>query len=265
MANPNVAQHANAARGSGATSAIAKAFGSNVPVGDVVLVGVAVSATGVTTSSVTDSAGNTYAKLASKLSTIDAFPSELSVWASKVTSGGTLTVTATLSGNSAFAAIEILDCTNTTATLDVSATADSTAANPSCGPTAGVAAANELAVCFWGDPANGLPSVAAGSGWTGLDVSGDSSTAENCFAEWQVGPSAGSTVTAPWTASGAVSPNNDLLVLVVLKNPATGVPIGPGFIYLDGTAKQQPLGTCQWLDGTEGTASGTTWVDGKGV
>jgi hypothetical protein len=268
VANPNVLQHANAQRGAGATNTIQKAFAGNVAAGDVVLLGVSVSASGVTTSSVTDDAGNTYTKLASKLSTIDSFPSELSVWSSKIATGGTLTVTAHLSGAAAFAGIEILDCVNTSERLDVSATADVTSANASTGATAAVAAANELAVCFWLDPASGVTNVSPGGGWTGLDAPAagpTSATTENCFAEWKLGPAAGGTVTGAWVSDAISTPNNIVLVLVVLQLPSTGTAVGPGSIVLDGVTTQHPVGNAVWLDGTEGAGGGMVWLDGRGV
>ncbi|HEY5115468.1 MAG TPA: fibronectin type III domain-containing protein, partial [Nakamurella sp.] len=129
------------------------------------------SATNATASAVTDSAGNTYTKLAAFTASDH---TEMSVWSAPVTAGGgtkpTVTVTATGSADIGASLVEYagLSTAGGTAAVDQSKTATgntSGAATVSSAATAATTAGPELAVGFYADSGFG-DTLTAGSGWT---------------------------------------------------------------------------------------------------
>jgi hypothetical protein len=159
------------ARGHGTSLAVTP--GSAVTAGDRIVVEVGVwSSSNATASSVTDSAGNTYAEL-THFTAPDG--TEMSVWTAPITAGGgskpTITAKVTSAADIGLAAVEYagLSTAAGTGALDVQAHATGTtgaAATVSSGATPATTGSGELTIGFYADSGFG-DTLTPGSGYTG--------------------------------------------------------------------------------------------------
>jgi RHS repeat-associated protein len=191
----------------GVTS-LAATPGSNVTAGNRIVVVVGVWNNGAIANDVTDSAGNTYTKVADQVASDG---TEESVWTAPVTAGGgtkpTVTAMADSSADIGIAVLEYsgLSTASGTASVDRTATANGTtgsAGTVSSGATAGVTAGNELAVGAYVDSGFG-DTLNYGSGWNGrvnespasdIEVAAEDQTASlGSTPNAQVGTGAGTT------------------------------------------------------------------------
>jgi hypothetical protein len=162
---------------------------SATPVGNRLIVGVQTAPT-ITTSSITDSAGNTYTKLATQADST----SELTLWTSLITVAGTLTVTVTFSGSSATSrAISVAEyaglSTDTgSACVDKSAATSGTSTSAASGSTAATTGNGQIAIGAFG----------------GLGVAAQSFTGTGGFTK-QVGVDGGATAAGCWLADAAAA------------------------------------------------------------
>jgi hypothetical protein len=173
-------QQGAASAGPSATT-VSVTLGANVTAGNrLVVVAMAYGASfGNQTSSVTDTAGNTYVELQSIRDGVNA--NEESIWTAPITSGGgtTPTLTATITGcTSKFCqgnavAVVVLEYSGLASVADasvvdqqISSTGSTSAADVvSSGATVATAAPNELAIGVYAD-AFSRATVTPGSGWT---------------------------------------------------------------------------------------------------
>jgi hypothetical protein len=159
--------------GHGHAGSLAVTAGSAVTAGDRMVVEVGTwNSSGATTSSVTDTAGNTYTELTHFQG---ADRTELSVWTAPVTAGGgtkpVITAKATSAADIAVAALEYagLSTAAGTSVLDVQSHATGTtggAATVSSGATPAVTGTGELAIGLYADSGFG-DTLTPGTGYTG--------------------------------------------------------------------------------------------------
>lgn len=167
-------QNAGSGNGSGATS-VSATMGAAVAAGDRIVVAVRVdsSPNAALVGTVTDSAGNTYTKhVTAQNNRPGGYQSQVTIWSAVVSAGaGTklaVTATATSSADISIATAEYAGLSSVSGAVEVDVVAGAggvSTSNPASGPTAPVAAANELAVGAYGDGGSGA-TIGAGSGWT---------------------------------------------------------------------------------------------------
>jgi hypothetical protein len=225
-ASPTFAQQAST-HASGVTSLAVTPQAALAP-GDRLVVEVgAWGSPSATTSSVTDSAGDTFTEV-SHFTGSD--KTEQSIWTAPVTSGvgATPTVTAKFTG-SADAAITMLEYSGLSsaagsAAVDQLATASgvtSTTATVSSGATAATGTGNELAIGFYSDSGFG-DSLTAGSGWTARTNISSTGDMEILAEDQVVG--AGAT---PSASAGTGAKTTWEMATVVFKSAAQAPPSAP--------------------------------------
>jgi hypothetical protein len=224
-------QQVSAHQSSGSGSSIAVAPLSSVATGNrlIVLVGVWANG-GATASSVSDSAGNSYTEI---LSRVASDSTELSVWTAPITGGGGTkpTVTATASG-AADLGIAVLEYSGLSTVADatavdqkaVQAGTTSGAGTVSSGATPATTAASELAVGFYVDSGFG-DTLSAGGGWASRVNNAPQSDMELLAEDQTVAQGA-----TPNASAGTGSGTTWLMATVVFKlgsgATAPGTPTG---------------------------------------
>ena len=214
----------------GTASSLALQPAGAVTAGDRLIVESAVSsAGGTTTSTVTDSAGNTYTELTHFTS---ADHTELSVWSAPVTAGGGTTPAITVqAGASAAMGVAVLEYSGLstlsgTGVLDqlrtATGTTGGTATTVSAGATAGSSAANELALGFYADPGFGN-TLSGDSSFTTRTNASPASDME-LLAQDKVLTSAGASVNP---ATGTGKNTAWLLATLVFKTGSVTAPTVP--------------------------------------
>ncbi|HEX6403789.1 MAG TPA: fibronectin type III domain-containing protein [Pseudonocardiaceae bacterium] len=202
--------------------------GSAVTTGNRLVVEVGVwNASGATTSSVTDSAGNSYTEL-THFTASDS--TEMSVWTAPITAGGTkptITAKTTSTADIGMAAMEYSGVSAATGSsvLDVQAHATGTtgnAATVSSGATSATTASGELAIGFYAD-SGFTDTLTPGTGWTGRVNLAPTPDMELLVEDQVVGQG-----TTP-AATAGTGPNTVWLMAALVLVPASpGAPTAPG-------------------------------------
>jgi type II secretory pathway component PulJ len=190
-------QQAKAENNSGSVSSLAKAFSSNNESGDLLIAVVANQ--GLVTSSISDTAGNTWVQIAS--TTYPAYSDEIAIYAATNSNAGANTATVAFASGASYASLFLYEYrgASTSTSFDAwgaQAQSDtSSPVSPSVSPTSSVELL--LGVDSVGYPTNALPS--AGSGYT-LETSSTAGNSTQIFAEDQDQYITG-LAAAPWNLS----------------------------------------------------------------
>jgi len=203
----------------------------NIVAGNRIIVAIAAwNATATTVTSVTDSAGNQYAK---DKDAVESDNTHISIWSAPVTAGGGTkpTVTAHASASTNEWAMWVheysgllggtagyLDGTNSHVVSASTSPFTSGASTPAPG------ASNEIAFGFYGDGGNNVTTIGVSSGWVqrGTSIQGTSSTSEGAC-EDQV-TAAGTGSNASFTLSNTGSPAGALVAVYKLAISSIGLP-----------------------------------------
>lgn len=148
MTSPSIVQTIGAVAGSGISSIQSGAFGSNVANGNDLLAFVAYDNTGgVSISSVTDTAGNTYSKDGTA-SGVNAGANAVDVWRAKnVTGGASLKITAHASASTYVTILGAAEVTPGNLALDGGGSTNTGSGSPASTGAFSTANANDLLVC----------------------------------------------------------------------------------------------------------------------
>lgn len=203
----------------------------NIVAGNRIIVAIAAwNGTATTVTSVTDSAGNQYAK---DKDAVESDNTHISIWSAPITAGGGTkpTVTAHASATTNEWAMWVheysgllggtagyLDGTNSHVVSASTSPFTSSASTPAPG------AANEIAFGFYGDGGNNITTIGVSAGWTqrGTSIQATSTTAEGAC-EDQV-TVAGTGSNASFTLSNTGSPAGALVAVYKLALSSIGIP-----------------------------------------
>jgi hypothetical protein len=163
------------------------------------------------TLSFTDSFGNTPTVLASAgLATDD---DTIAVACAPIATGGTDTLSFTINGSGAAVQAAVYEVANATCTQDVTAVHTNTLSATSCSSgSMTTSTANDFLVGACGLDGTSTSTVAAGSGWTGLNAGNGGHTF--LLGEYRIGTSPGS-----FTATSGIIPSQEQGTLLVALKP----------------------------------------------